>query len=336
MEPFAELRTPVESSRPPRAIGAAARPSPTRPRRERERALAAWLRRHHGVVTLAELFALGFSAGQIHTLVQHGTLIRRFHGVYMSGHHRPTPPARHLAAVRAGGSHAGLVRWSAAYHRGGLRFAPDQIEVGIPSDRGVRHRSGVHFARLATLAPSDLELVDGVPTTTWQRTILDAAAITRRGSDYLALRRMMRSAAVQERDLMGRLRHHVDEERPFRGCRILTTVLNELAPNTGVRRSELEDAFLDFCTEFGLPQPATNALVDGAEVDGLYGIERVIIELDTFDYHGDPAAFEADRLRDARLVALGYVVIRITARRLRHEAPALAEQLRAVLAARRG
>ena len=40
------------------------------------------------------------------------------------------------------------------------------------------------------------------------------------------------------------------------------------------------------------------------------------MELDTYTYHGMPEDFEADRARDARLMLLGYLVLRVTDRQL--------------------
>ena len=39
---------------------------------------------------------------------------------------------------------------------------------------------------------------------------------------------------------------------------------------------------------------------------------KLIVELDTWDYHGTSATFESDRRRDAHLASKGYTVIRVT------------------------
>lgn len=43
---------------------------------------------------------------------------------------------------------------------------------------------------------------------------------------------------------------------------------------------------------------------------------KIVIEIDGYEYHSDPAAFERDRRRDAQLVALGYTVIRLSFRQV--------------------
>ena len=62
--------------------------------------------------------------------------------------------------------------------------------------------------------------------------------------------------------------------------------------------------------------------------------ERVIVELDGWDFHNDRRTFEADRSRDADTLVAGFVTIRITWERL-HEHPCReAARLRRILASR--
>jgi very-short-patch-repair endonuclease len=98
--------------------------------------------------------------------------------------------------------------------------------------------------------------------------------------------------------------------------------------------SALEERFVAFCREHGIPPPATNVQVLGHEVDALWPKERLIAELDGFAFHRQRAAFERDRARDAALQAAGYCVIRLTHRRLEEEVDAVVAELRRLLAAR--
>ena len=68
-----------------------------------------------------------------------------------------------------------------------------------------------------------------------------------------------------------------------------------------------------------LPRPLTNVRVAGWEVDAYWPRERLIVEVDGYAYHGNRAAFERDRRKDAALTAAGYTVIRVTWRQLKHE-----------------
>ncbi|MEA2145609.1 MAG: hypothetical protein QOG59_1196, partial [Solirubrobacteraceae bacterium] len=93
-------------------------------------------------------------------------------------------------------------------------------------------------------------------------------------------------------------------------------------------RSQLEDAFLAFVERYGLPRPQINVIIAGFEVDIGYPEQRVIIELDSWRYHGDRAAFERDRARDSITTAAGFRTVRLTAERLIR---AEADRLRAML-----
>ena len=50
----------------------------------------------------------------------------------------------------------------------------------------------------------------------------------------------------------------------------------------------------------------------GLEVDVLWPAQRLIVEVDGYEFHGPRPAFERDRRRDGRLLAAGYRVLRVT------------------------
>ena len=69
----------------------------------------------------------------------------------------------------------------------------------------------------------------------------------------------------------------------------------------------------------------------GWEVDAVWPVHRLVVEVDGYAYHGTWAAFERDRRKDAALVAAGYRVIRITWRQLVHEPHAVVALLARLL-----
>jgi very-short-patch-repair endonuclease len=56
--------------------------------------------------------------------------------------------------------------------------------------------------------------------------------------------------------------------------------------------------------------------------DFAWPAERVVVETDGWQFRGNRIAFEDDRERDAFLIARGWIVVRVTWRRL-HKAPML-------------
>jgi very-short-patch-repair endonuclease len=103
----------------------------------------------------------------------------------------------------------------------------------------------------------------------------------------------------------------------------------------GPTRSEFEDAFVPFCERFGLPEPQLNTTVAGYEVDAYFKQERLIVELDGWDFHNDRKAFEDDRDRDATMLALGIATVRITWERLKGEPEKEAVRLLRIIEMRR-
>lgn len=77
-----------------------------------------------------------------------------------------------------------------------------------------------------------------------------------------------------------------------------------------------------------------NVWVAGREVDAWYPAERVIIEIDSWEYHSDRETFERDREKDAAALALGIETIRLTKRRMRDAPEHEAERVLAILARR--
>ena len=70
----------------------------------------------------------------------------------------------------------------------------------------------------------------------------------------------------------------------------------------------------------------------GFEVDAVWRDHGLVVELDGREYHEH--RFEEDRDRDATLLSAGFPVVRITPKRLSHQADREAARLRATLAAR--
>jgi very-short-patch-repair endonuclease len=83
-----------------------------------------------------------------------------------------------------------------------------------------------------------------------------------------------------------------------------------------------------------LPKPEINVGIAGYEVDVLFREQRVIVELDGYEFHGTRQAFERDRERDTAMLAAGLITVRITWERLTRGPKQEAERLSAILAAR--
>ena len=115
-----------------------------------------------------------------------------------------------------------------------------------------------------------------------------------------------------------------------RGVRALRAAI-AMYHDPGFTRSELERRLARLCREGGLEPPSFNLWIAGYEVDAVWVEKRVVVELDSFEYHRTRAAFERDRRRDAALHAAGYVVLRVTDIRLATDPDGVLAELRALL-----
>jgi very-short-patch-repair endonuclease len=96
-----------------------------------------------------------------------------------------------------------------------------------------------------------------------------------------------------------------------------TFLLGEDEP--GYTRSEAERRMRKLMRAARLPVPVANARVAGRSVDFVWRQQRLVVEVDSYQYHGHRAAFERDRRKDVALRAAGYRVVRITWWQLRDE-----------------
>jgi very-short-patch-repair endonuclease len=265
-----------------------------------ETRLAALARRQHGVVTRGQLTALGMAKTSVGEWAQRGRLHRVHRGVYAVGHLGLTRNGRFMAAVLACGEEAALSHLSAAVLWRILDDRGQPIHVTAPQRRRV---PGV----VAHRAQLDGERVrrEGIVVTTPARTLVDLADVVSRRT----LERAFDEAEYLRLDHGGtaaKARHG------RRGAGMLTSVLAVHEPGTTRTRSELEEAFLRLVDDHGLPRPEVNVQIEGSECDFVWREQRLIVETDGARAHGTGRAKRRDPLRDARLMAAGWRVWRVS------------------------
>ncbi|HET9676632.1 MAG TPA: DUF559 domain-containing protein [Solirubrobacterales bacterium] len=179
------------------------------------------------------------------------------------------------------------------------------------------------------LRPEETTAHEGIPVTTVARTLFDFAEV----APYEDLKKTAEAADRRNLLALRELERVCERGRGRRALRPMRLLLAELGvPAEG--RSPLEIRFAEFLRERGIPAPTQNVHVLGHEVDALWPVAKLVVELDSWEHHGHRAAFERDRARDPKLLLAGYRTIRITHRRLDREADTVAVELRALLGLR--
>jgi hypothetical protein len=262
------------------------------------------------------------SRGAIDGRLESGEYVCVHRGVYGIAPRRDGPVSRAAAAVLACGGGAALSHASAASLWGFLPRWTFPLEVTLAE--GDRRPRGILTHRCPSLKRRDITRQLGVAVTSPARTILDTAP-------RLTVKQRTRLVNDARRD--GFL--HPDSFNDVLARNPLhpgTALLKPFAGDpTNPTRSPFEDDFLAFITKYGLPRPLINTTVHGREVDAYFPEQRLIVELDGWDYHSDREAFESDRERDAENLKHGLNTLRITRQRMTqtpdHEAARLQEIL---------
>lgn len=276
-------------------------------------------------VTRRQLLEAGWDDDAINYRVKIGRLYRQHAGVYTVGAPPISPLERAMAAVLACGEGAVLSHGSALTLWGIWKRWDVPFDVTVAADRRKR---GIRVHRVRQLDGPDVTRHHGIPVTTLARTLLDQAK-------RMTAKSLTR--AVNDGRLSGHLHlaalHDVVRRNPrHRGRPKLEAVLGLASERP--TRSAFEDTFPAFCERHHLPIPQMNAPVCGYEVDALFEVQKVIVELDGWSFHSSRTSFESDRRRDADTLAAGFATVRITAERYTQAPAEQAAQLRQILALR--
>jgi hypothetical protein len=286
-------------------------------------AVAALAERQWGVVSRQQLLDLGVGDGAVNHRLRIGGLHTVHRGVYAVGHSALSARGRWSAAVLAGGHGARLSHRSCLALMALRQSSRARVEITVPSSGG-RARPGLLVHRTRRLGPDEVAVVDGIPCTSWARTVVDASAVLGRN----AMRAVLRESEVLGLFDLHALTAALAGARGRRGVATLAALVQTAATESAMTRSVLEDSFLELCAVHGLPRPEVNVRVHGHEVDFLFRTARLVVETDGHAFHRSRDAFELDRRRDARLMLAGYRVLRLTWSQVEREGADVARTLR--------
>jgi hypothetical protein len=269
--------------------------------------VAGFVASRHRVVTARALYGLGVSRSAVSRWVARGRLRREHRGVYVYGNGELSQEGRLYAAAIAIGEDAVVSHLSAAVLQGFWPYnAPSLVDITVP--RRVPSRRRIRIHQVTELPPQAITNHSDIPVTTPARTILDLAATLH--SDN-AFRRVVHEAQVQEKVTIDQLQLEARTGRP--GSPRLAA---EIADGARPTRSGFEDWAVQLFRRPGFPPFQTNVhppgTPDWVEVDVLFPVHKLVIELDGDRFHSTSFRREFDARKQAIVEAAGYRVLRVS------------------------
>lgn len=274
--------------------------------------------RQAGLVSAAELVALGVDTRESSRWVGHGYLLPRLPRVYAVGHRAPSVEADLWAAVLYAGPGAMLSHTAALWWHGLLDKRPWPLQVTTP--RRCRSLRGIRvYGRRAC----ERILHNGLPTTGLDQALLDYAALAPfervryalANADYGKVLDLdaLRAIAGSGRTGSTKLRRALERHKLAR------------------TRSPLERLFLPLCERAGIPLPDVNVYIAGVLVDAVWRDKRLVVELDGRNNHSSWAQIQTDRRKELILRGAGFDVIRYGTQQLEEQAERVEVDLKTAL-----
>lgn len=291
-----------------------AQPSP-------DQALAGLAEAQELVFHLDQLRAIGFTAAGVRKRLACSRLFRVHVGVYSL-----VPPSklsldgRRLAAVLACGPAAVLGFRDAASLHELRRDGRSRIDVIVPG-RTTRRHPGIDVHRTVTLNSQDVTVVRNIPVTTVARTIVDLAEVVPQSETDRALEQ---AEVLGVFDLVA-LHDQIDRNPGRTGAARVARSLEGWQLDLGAVWSVFEATLLDAVQTAGAPPPVRNGWIvldDGGPAirpDLHWPAQRVVAQADGWRFHRARAAFERGARDDQRLLAAGWLPVRLTWWQLRDE-----------------
>ena len=187
--------------------------------------------------------------------------------------------------------------------------------------------------QVASLPPGDVTLVQGLPCTTPARTVVDCLRHLPPPEAVAVGDAALRSGRVTHEDLARAVEQAAGRPRVAAAAALLPLL-------DGQRESPLESRSAFVMHAYGLPAPQLQVrILDQrgrvvARVDFAWLRHGVVGEADGLVKYADRGArgIADEKEREARLLALGLVVVRWTEQQLHGDPPLLVQQLRVALA----
>jgi very-short-patch-repair endonuclease len=247
--------------------------------------------------------------------------------VYLVGHDVAPTGAFELASVLACGDDAYVSHASAAHSHGFLAEPRTRREVEVTViGRKPLPRRGLRIHYVRAIQPDEIGTLDGIPITSPARTVLDLASRL----SFDDLEQLIAQAHAQR--VVHRGPAPLSSDPSSRCARLAQPASPARTGSAPARiRSRAERRLLGLLRNVNLPAPEVNVRLGKYVPDFLWREQRVIVEVDSFQFHSGRTRFESDRRRDQDLAVAGYIVLRVTWRQLTDDTEGVVKRLGVVL-----
>ena len=268
----------------------------------------------------------------IQSLSKRGDWVRVLPSIFATGTHDPPWKQQILAVCLAAGEGVAASHRTAdalwkleGVVRAGLEVST-QRRLKLPAPRLVIHQ---------TRRPFTVHFVEGIPTTSVDRTLVDLSAHLSVDVLEIALEDALRRRLTTQERLAAATEAHGGRGRPGGG------VLRELLAARGetVRPAEsgYETRVIQALRRARLPRPIRQHQVrcpDGRmrRIDLAYPQAKLGIEVDGFRWHSGRKAFDEDRRRINTLIAAGWTILHATKQDIDEGCARLVATVRTILA----
>ena len=291
-----------------------------------------------GVVSRAQLLALGASMSALHRAVVRGLLV---HHQYPGVYRLPSTTvvrATHLhAAILWAGDGAALSHLTAGWHwklEGLGKKPPDVIDVSVVNATRTVPKSTVHVWRTRTLVPiKDFASLGGIPCTSLARTLIDLAGLLDRRALEHAYDSAMRRSPDNRSALFDAIKRLGTRGRHGINKLIEIAARDEL----GATHSWLENETRQVLRAANIPLPMPQLEVRDADgkficrPDFAWPEAMVVLFADSWEHHGKRGRFELDPVQRNKLMVNGWLPLAVTHQRLLTDERGFIDELRRAL-----
>jgi hypothetical protein len=271
-----------------------------------------------GLFSLEQARRVGVNKSTVDKRVARGALTRVQPNVFAFPGSTPTWQRDTAALVLSVPGLAAASHKTAAFIWGMSSIEPALTEIVTVRHRRI-HRRNPQIHESKDLRPDHVVTIEGIPTTTAVRTVVDVGASASQRYVEHCLDTGLRLELFTLTEVLSFIKRVARSGRNGIG-KIRPLVDERIAWDTA-SESALEDRFRQLIADWSLPAPTPQYCVrNGSTIlcraDFAYPDQRILIELDGERYHMDRATFQNDRDKQNRAHVLGWVVYRFTWRQV--------------------